>query len=141
MSKKKTSQKSAEESLERYIKAIEKEQKTQIIDIDSHEDKKQLEKYFKYLSDFGISNVQEECGAPILLLCDAGKPFVKKRFNTILKTLPKAVAQFSDRYPNLCIANEFVAANATYNALTYFSYASAEKCAEQLALYDLARKN
>lgn len=119
MSKRKAPKASVEESFEHYIASIEEERQTETFNLNSYEDKKELERIYKTYVDFGLVTLQGGFKESAVTLCDAGKPFIKKRFNTIMQMLPEACRRFKESYPNLCIEREFVVANAVYNVMTY----------------------
>lgn len=119
MPKKKMPKVSAEESFEHYIEAMEESRRTPIYDLNSYEDKKSLERFFKYNADFGLLTLEQGYKGSALVLSDGSKPFVKKRLNIVMQMLSTACEKYSKQFPNLCIEEEFVAANATFNVMTY----------------------
>ncbi len=119
MAKKKTPKVSAEESFEHYLEAIQEERKTETFNLDSYEDKRELERFFKVNADFGLLTLEQGYKGSALILSDSGKPFIKKRQNVTFQMLPVACERYSEKFPNLCIEKEFIAANSVFNVMTY----------------------
>ena len=119
MGKKQISKRSLKWMFESCLKELNERKRIKSCDITRSDDRKAIERLFYDTVDISISSVKSVYKENGKTVAQCSKPFVKKRWDTILATCSEAEKRFAASYPNLSITEEMTKVNASFSIMTY----------------------